>query len=881
MAGTEGTFCGLPVLEARLTRAPGTEPSPGTLRLLLPGFPQGWSFPAVVRESAPSMGGAAGVGLSVQTARPITGGSSVLGLVADLVAGEVAEATWGPVVVRELAVRALEADRATGVVEVQVADARVFWTRGAVARWVFNRKKANGDFAEDTLRANGDAWSLEQIVREVVAPTLWGAPAIRRLPPSWSSLKPPLELPRRCSPKAAFDALCEQFRAVVTLGWDGSVSVWAEGEGDVPPLPDDQVQEDLHTREHTFAPAMFLVVGGVRIATVAIDGWEPVLDLDGEIVGLEEGVHLLLHGDTRSGPRDPLPRATEEEMRAVRRHVLRSGAGQARPDWSPRACRILAQQAYRLWRIPGAATYNRHLLPLLNRAETDEAGHRLPPLVQTYRWRLRVTPLRSTTSGPRPSGESRKQIEADLERLRELLEVTTNPREREQIEARMRDLEARATAAGAQSQAERDLTLAKEQFAKVAQSAPGKVSAALEQGAGEILDPILNALLGVGAPQSADGIDARFAGLLDRAMNRAQAESDEPIGADGVRSGAGEAERYLRALERAGERGKEVVEAYRRLLQARAAVARERGALYTGDLDLEVAVALLEEARANRGDLIAAGEADNSEGVAKAKRALKERAERLRDDRLRSGGDPTAGRAEPELALAAHLVNDPRLPDPDARVYDADAGIVRTGEAAGWVLEEGVPSASDTELDPMPVRVVFGAALRPRLPSARVPTGVAGLDNVVPDGALDDRETYYESAWEVSAPGEVRPATRAPAPGEAQTLANPDLEERITLNGTTNRGDLDLQAEKMAREASRRPPVVEGERRTYLRPWLVEPSAVVAEVVLALQPGIMGWRTSYASGTARGPAAPVTSRTRSPQEVRALRLREQRRAEDP
>jgi len=880
VAGTEATFCGLPVLEARLVRAPGTEPSGGTLRLLLPGFPAGWSFPAAVREAAPSLGGATAVAPSVNTARVPTGVAQVMGLVADLVAGEVADREWGPVVVRELVVRAVEADRALGVVDLQVADARVFWTRGALDRWVFNRKKANGDLAEDTLRANGDAWSLEQVVREVVAPATWGSPEVRRLPASWSTLRPALELPRRCSPKAALDALCEQFRAVVTLGWDGSVSIWAEGEGDLPPLPDDQVAEDLYTREHTFAPPVLLVVGGVRIATVAIDGWEPVLDLDGQIVPLEEGVALLLRGDTRTDPSQPMPRATEEEMAAVRRHVLRSAAGQARPDWSPRMVRILGQQAYRLWRIPGAETFNRHLLPLLDRAETDAAGHRLPVLVETYRWRLRVTPLRATTSGPRPAGESRAQIEADIERLRALLGSVTNPRERDQIEARIRDLEARATATGAQSQAERDQALALEQLARVTGSAPNRTTSSLAASAGEILDPILNALLGLGAPQSADGTDARFTGLLDRALNLAQADSDEPVGAAGVRAGAAEAERYLRALERAGDRGKEVLEAYRRLVQAQAAVAREGGLLYTGDLDLAVAEALLEEAKANRGDLIAAGQADNSEGVAKARRALLERAERLRADRLRTGGDPTAGRAEPELALAAHLVNDPRLPDPDARVYDANAGVVQTGAAAGWVVDPAVPSATDTELDPMPVRVVFGATLRPRLPGARVQTGGQALDNVVPEVALTDRETYYETAWEVASPGQVSRVTRALAPGEALTIPAPDLEERITLNGTTNAGDLDREAERLAREASRRPMVVEGERRTYLRPWLVEPSAVVAEVTLALQPGIMGWRTSYVSGTARGPAAGGgQTRTRAPAQVRALR--EQRRAEDP
>lgn len=175
-------------------------------------------------------------------------------------------------------------------------------------RWSYNRKRADGTSAQDARKPDGSAWTRKEILADLAA-ALHGAPEVSRAPAEFEGAQGGAEL---VPGSAALEGLAELVRrwglTEPCLDLDGRLSFWRMGEGEVGTAPNgagansDPIPPELlldkagtgygHRIEFGHPPEHVLVFGGPRVATVAIDGWTPVLHVDNQFLPLTEELQL-------------------------------------------------------------------------------------------------------------------------------------------------------------------------------------------------------------------------------------------------------------------------------------------------------------------------------------------------------------------------------------------------------------------------------------------------------------------------------------------------------------------------------------------------------------------------------------------------------------
>lgn len=718
-------------------------------------------------------------------------------------------------------IRAEEVKRATSAagprtVKIVVVDERYFWARGVLERWSYNRKMASGVVALDSVRPDGKLFTRREVADAVVA-SLPRRPRLVAAPASWDADRAPLELARWGQ---AVEALAQLAAPAgledPCLRWDATVALHAAGDGLLGYAPDGKgpnsapIPEGLilwkegtgegRVSEPAWPEDYVLVVGGERVASVAVDAWEPVLQLppDGRYVPLDDETVVALTG------------RPEFNLEWLKRFVLRPAAYQSNPFLDPDVAALLAEQSWRLYRLRKAVVRrtsglqlaevkrdepgpNAHLLPLLDRAETDGSGRRLAPQVETYHF----VPVHHEL-----------QSNAELDELAEV---------RRQI-ARIRATITSGVLTG------RD-----DRF-----SIKGKA--------------FFNLL---SADDTIDGFDSIFKDSGVAPVSFAEFQ--------GFVQRAREAEQY-----RGTPQGDRIAEELKRLGKQELELLEKAGGLAGQDELLEAAYALLDTEEDLR-DLVGVSTNPNAlrEALERPENAaireslrlkLQDLMEKIAAERVeaqdRAATTAPEGTAIVEAKGLLRYVNRKRSIDTEARVESEQAGVIRTSRLAGHVTPDQVGDLSRASFVPAPVRVTFGAVLRPRVDvvSGRAATpapssspddstddfggvlGPAPAEDVVPE-VLSDRETYYVAAFERRGQRRAVPIRVADAQlDRAVRLEEPNLVELVNLDGASNRNGLDDAAQRRAADAFDAPEVVRSRRICVAHLWPVNCDGIVSSV---------------------------------------------------
>ena len=728
-------------------------------------------------------------------------------------------------------------------VRLTLADGRYFWPRGVMERWSFNRVRADGSLAKDSTKSEKDAKDLGGAVGDlftryevatIATRGLPGAPKLVAAPERWRLDKGPIEFPR-------FPAAVESLHSLVAkagledpcLRLDGSVAFHAAADGKSGyasspggandkdfPAPDplkSQTKDGpapgsgsagavagfvggvVLSKDGTgrgravdvgYPEEFVVVVGGERIVSVAVDDWEPVLVLPGSrIVPLnEETVRLLTDGAFG--------------IEWLKRFVLLPTAYQNNPKLDPEVGDLLADQAWRMFRLPGAEVEtpaedggtvrnpgpNAHLLPLLPRAECV-SGRRLAPTVECFHFTTEHVELRGSP--------------AQLA-LAELLR----------------------------------------QIAKLKESAPARV------GAASLINPLpglsANDVLGPeGEEIRAQGVTIHEIQQMLTRVRQIQSYRKSRTGPAG--SGEEFADRLLSLT-----RQQIAAEEQNGAPAGRADLFDAAVAIWNAEEKLRAEAGFVESLTAkNLKDLLNKREGERA-ALAQvvldlAKKANQARAEARR--RIQTTGTSATGEAFGLVLLSNRPKRGTRKEDQGARVVDAEAGIVRTSQLAGHVDPDGCPDPLDAKFVPRPVRVIFGAVLRPRLdvaPGVEAPkTGTSefpsdpskagGGENVIPS-ALSDQETYYTAAFQRVARGNpIKVQLSSVVFDRAVRIYERDFVELVPLDGRSNAHELDQRAANLVAERMNVPDQVETTRLVLARPWPVQCDGVVSSVTIVMR----------------------------------------------
>lgn len=870
MAGTFATFAGIPCLDVHFVRSRGWGADPSYVDV---------PADAVPRLEAPASGAMAARRLPGSVNLAGIRGGAALGP-APLLSGRVpfegalvmAESVNGgpgeeSVTVPNLIVAAVEAVRTpeSGAkrVRLSLVDERWFHVRGVLARWSYNRLRANGDVAADSLKPDGSPWNRREVVEDA-ARCLFRKPKVATAPADWERDRGAIEFqPFGSAVSALAEVVSKDGLEEPAFRLDGELALYRPGEGKVGYAPggrganvrDFPPEVRLYKGgsgqgavvENTYPEEWLIVVGGERIASVAIDSWEPVLVLDAhQVVPLNEATINKLTGG--------------RGMEWLHRFVLQPLEVQSVAGVPDEVLELLRDQAYRLFRMPGVVAEdgvspgpNAHLVPMLDRAETIN-GRRLPVRVETFRY---------TTVHQQLLGSA---AAADLGAARDAL-------------ALVRQLIAEES---------------------------------IKRGAGHdpFSTPEYIAFNGVLTRRDIFGEIPRNVDqeTLQRSLDEARL-----IRRVGELVGQGLAEQYRNALRTQHEAEDRLggTTKYSTLFQLglegdafeRQARALNEGTVSTTQTAQERLEALAAKLRAPMQERL---------------RQVSLAAEREREAsavRQRLGGF----NAPDDIGMTV-LKNLPRTEDAGSSVPYRELGIVRTGELAGHVrvdpasgVEQPVPTnPSHAALVPCPVRVTFGAVVRPKL-TRTVTTVLAAADptvtrtrdsetnaqrvrprpgpgadcepqpDVIPE-ALSDQETYYVAAFRRTGPGAVSVVPLESVPlDQAVPLRAPDLAELVELGGSSNRVHLDREAFERAAARSRIVDQVATSRMTLGRPWPVQCDGLVAKVEIRMRfkdGAPCGFETTLTVGSALAPLAGAGGGTREdPARRGAAALRAQNAAQ--
>ncbi|HBP20181.1 MAG TPA: hypothetical protein DEA08_20630, partial [Planctomycetes bacterium] len=679
-----------------------------------------------------------------------------------------------------------------------------FYARGFLRRWSFNRTDAESNYAKDSVKEDGQAFSLAEIAGQV-AQGLFLQPKLSHRPQEWEETRPETEFRRFSSAMAALARLAQDHGTEeLSLNLDGSVALYEPGEGRVGYAPEGRGSKNeadfprglqLYLEgtgqsrgvEATYPPDWVVVVGGLRVATVRMDELDPVLVIDNEPIPLtEEAVRKLTKN--------------KYGLTWLKKFVLAPQAYQNAVDVDPRVVLLLREQAYRLWRLPKVekevpppkaakgqpkqGSYrvkgpNAHLLPLRARAESA-AGKRLPVRVDTYRFA-------SVHRAMAPSREA-QQIATLQKQLRDL---------KQQIKSQARQA------------AKHDPWTSPEVFYGFQDK--------------YVSPRLLYAITGA----RTHGVSyEQFQGMVSRArlLDRISEVSPGLAGQYGALLGE------LFGLDQElGGISKSLFELAKEAVDFEKKVAESRDLFETPD----------EEAR-DRADELRERVKDELRAIDRQREEQKTR-------------ERTGAKKRVKEQTAVFVRNLPRRLDPGARVFSAELGIVRTSDLCGHVAEEGVPVAEATSFVPKSPLVYFGAVLRPKVDkgSSRPVTGVGATKNEtkIPE-VLSDAESYYTASFRRSAPGRAEQIELGAIPaGEGVPVSRPDLVELVPLEGESNKGKLDETARTVALALFKKAEKVEAAKYSIARPWPVNCDGVVSGVEIAMRANGKGFITTIVTGS--------------------------------
>ncbi len=844
MSGTVATYQGFPCRDVRFRRTRGFRADTSSVLLFAADFPQGFEFVTpspgdLTRLQIRSLGQPdlsairgqrrrQGQGLRRRRRPRLLARQRKLDFAGALVLAEVDRAGKEYlVVVDPLFCVSLEtvkrnANGRVAIVRARLVDARFFYSHGFLRRWSFNRTDGEANYSGDSVKEDGEPFSLSEIAKEV-ATSLFLTPSLSRYPEDWDETKPEVEYPRFSSATGAMVRLTQEHgTADLCLCLDGSVALWEPGQGKIGYAPEGKgagntqdfprgllvyLRGTGQTRgvEATYPPDFVVVVGGLRVATIQIDELDPVLVIDNEPIPLnEETVRKLTTG--------------KYGLPWLNKFVLAPQAYQNDVALDPRVVLLLREQAYRLWRLPkverelepsaaGAPRSgspsarkqgpirvkgpNAHLLPLRARAE-QVAGKRLPVRIDSYRF-ASVHRAMAPSREMQKIGTIRKQL-ADLKR---------------QIQA---------------------------QAHKGAKPNPWLSSEAFYGFQDKYVTPrLLYAITGA----RTHGVSyEQFQGMLSRARLLDRISEVSP----GLAAQYGAQLSELFGIEQElGGVSRGLFELAKEAVEFEKKVAESRGAFETPD----------EEARERASDL--------RKRVQDELRAI----DRQREEQKTRSRTGAQKRVKEQTAVFVR--NLPRRVDPGARVYSAELGVVQTSDLCGHVAEEGVPVAEATSFVPRSPLVTFGAVLRPKTDggSGRPVTGSsrAATQTAVPE-VLSDTESYYTASFRRTAPGRAEQIELSAVPkGQGIPVSRPDLVELVPLEGESNRGKLDETALAFARGLFKKPEKVEAAKYSIARPWPGNCDGVVSGVEIALRPSGKGFVTTIVTGSESETLSPL-GRTR-------------------
>ncbi len=823
--GTFGTFQGYPLRACIFRHARGYVPGGAEMTLHVSDFPAGFEFttPAPGELATPKTPNL--VSTTREGPAPLAKRLDYEGFL--VMSEEVGGQAWKHPPVRLFVVSVSTARVSEGsnvaLVRIVALDSRYHWDHGWLRRWSYNRVRADGTLALDSCQPDGTPFARRWIAYHVCR-ALFRRPTLAAWPAEWDADHRAVDFGPNPSTVSALARLtveslleepCWRLDETVALhrAGDGNVGWAPDGKGanvrDFPPelLPSKDGTGQGHTVELAYVEDVVLVAGGPRIASVAIDDLEPVVIVDGVVFVLNEANVRELTGG-RYG------------LEWLRRWVFAPPEFAGAANLPEPIAAIFREQAFRLWRIPGVEIekdsddggkvrepgQNAHLVPLLARAETV-AGRRLPITLETYTFAVRHRTLRG-------SGATATQIAA----LQELSRL------RNEIIAAAR-------------------TSGRNPFSGLRQTG-NELRGTEEVALGSALKPeavrqLLNAGVSLSDLQSmvdyartvariSDDAGAGFAGAYENALSARFAAEDEGNGT-GSTVLFELAKKFLDAEKKANEKGSigdSTTEAFQSL-----------------GLD----ELLLQEVKA-------------------AARELQRRREE-REKRAAAGG------AEgDENGTQTFFENVARIEDAGARAYDLERGILESSGLAGHLADPAIHDLAHpkAELLLRPVRVIFGAHLRPRvdvppgLAARRVRTGSRvpgdlGGQNVIPE-ALGDEESYFLAAFKRGPGGAAVAIPIAAVPDDqALVVPRPDLVELVPIEGEGNKLALEQQAVQIASDLFRQRAIVKAAKRVIARPWPVQCDGVVSSVTITLRQkdgAPCGWETEIVSGGDPAPSGP-------------------------
>lgn len=855
MPGTLITYQGFVAQSARLRRSRGFEADVSTVDIPLASFPDGFDL------ALPKVGDLFDVGIgevpdlavirAQPSGRPMPPPKKRLAHAGTLCLAEAQSETW-VLIAHPLFVRRIEtvrtAETGEAIVRVTLVDERDLWSaNGFLRRWSFNRLRGDGTVAADSVGAGGAPFSLGEIAEQVVA-ALPMKPAAD-VPRGWDDLKGPREFAPFSPAVSALAELVREKRLVEPcLRWDGSVGLHRPGDGRVgyarsglgPNATDFPGGANLWARGTGHGHAIevagrsdyVIVVGGLKVQSAMIDGWEPVLVLPrrveredhGHQGTTEAGTVVTFEGEGRVIPltEKNVLRLTGGKwgLEGLRRFVMAPLAYQQAQGLRPSVERLFREQAWLLFRLPGVENEdgspgpNAHLLPLQDRAETS-AGRRLPPAVLAYRWTIQHRAMH-------------EDPEADAVRIT----AETFARIREQA------------AALARARAERDPFGLRDETAwdqsKRSLSAREILGSANEHAVvanGGDTDAINRHLDRLRMAEDLRAFDRTLGDAYDANLT-AQAKADDA--ANGTHE----------ALELAIARKVQVT------------MARLFSIAEAHTLHADFRRLLEEDARGEELQQILGQE------IAGELEAL-HRAQVNEATRTRTGVNPADLRARNVVFFVRNLE---RAHDTHARIYSDTLGIVQLSARGGWANgganpgdePSGAPAPDACTFLERPVAVIFGCNERPSLNRSTSAGGTRTTSWLT----SPDAPSWYSQAFRRGAAGQPDfvPLEAVPQ-GEGQVVPRRDLVELVPLEGEGNRAKLDGAALEIAAERFAQADLVAGAQLTLGRPWPVQCDGVVASVEIASRPGGVGFTTTIKTGAGAAPDPnPMRQRTRPPKQ---------------
>lgn len=927
MAGSLIAYQGFRALSVTARRARGFEASISTCIFPVSAFPDGFSFvtPAEGEEveeidrilpPLDSIRSGKVKPLGVQD-RMHFGGSLLL--------AEEEDETWQVVLhplycIRLSRVFLGEGGRA--LVQATLADARYFWGRGYLGRWSFNRMRINGEPARDSVKGDGQPFTLAEIAGEVVG-SLPGAPSLAAYPERWEEEQGPQEFLPFSPPILALTQVCDGGGAEAPcLRLDGQVELrkpgdgflgYAEG-GEGPnslPLPKrlmlyKQGTGQGYSVDAKYPPPFALVRGGKTIASVALDNWEPCLQINNKFPLLDEDLVRELTGG-------------QFGMDWLKRFVLSKPAYQGSLNLPEEVTKLFREQAWYLFRLPGAVVKgakglgvggkveggelqtgpNAHLLPLLPRAESIGTG-RLPVTVERFGYR--VTHRQMLGGG---SGIATKLQGLTGERDKVLREIMSLPFAHDIVDGavgRVGDARIPGLGRGAGS-FRSDLFLGGSE--------------------GDRKTSTVEFLKGLGVLDAEDypGTDALFSDLSDKLRRAERIERMRDI--EGAGSLVSKYDALSAEIYQAQDQNNGTTQANSYKL-AKALIAFEKKVK-------EAATSGAFGDVSNFFSALVEGDEGALRELLKKDASVRRLADSLRnevDDALRTAERESQARKEVEaiggnpanLVAAASVqfvenltstvgadgsVTYGRRVDAHARILSKEAGVIATSQRAGHVSDD-VNGKRPADLwagkfIPLPVRVCFGATVRPRTDQplgvvgfsqrARPITGISlerkaaakegGMGDIIPE-ALTDQETWYHSAYKrhavriekIDAVVEVGPlqvtvedkvAALAVEKedikgGAVAVIPRSDLIELIPLEGESNRAELDKAAKGAALQLFAVKDTVASRTHTLARVHPINCDGIIAATEWVSREGGAGFETIIHTGDA-SKLAPWTDTT--------------------